>query len=106
MNQIKLDHDKNLMVAFQGGNENEYTELYQKYLPIFSFCKGFSTNFTKEVAEDITQETLIKLYNKKDYYDPNYNAKFNTWLYKIVENLAKVGLRKVKRKKDRVMVIF
>jgi len=43
------------------------------------------------------QDTMIKLYIKKDYYKEI--AKFSTWLYTIAKNLALTELRKRKRKK-------
>ena len=48
-------------------------------------------------AEDIVQDTLVKLYTHKDYY--RNIAKFSTWIYTIAGNLAKTELRKNKRRK-------
>jgi len=48
-------------------------------------------------AEDIVQDTFLKVYIKKDSYKEI--AKFSTWLYTIASNLAKTELRKLKRRK-------
>ena len=44
---------------------------------------------------DIVQETFIRVYDNKHRY--NSSAKFSTWVYTIVSNLAKTHLRKSKR---------
>ena len=48
-------------------------------------------------AEDLVQDTLLKLYTHKDSYKEI--AKFSTWLYTIAANLARTELRKIKRRK-------
>ena len=50
-----------------------------------------------DAAEDLAQETFIKVYLKKDSYKEIF--KFSTWLYTIASNLAKTELRKRKRRK-------
>ena len=88
--------DKELMLKFQNGDELAYNELVNRY-------KNKLVNFifryfgSKDDAEDITQETFIKLYYKKDYYKPI--SEFSTWIYSIAANLAKTELRKRKRRK-------
>tara|TARA_X000001036_G_scaffold438440_1_gene486274 strand:- start:1941 stop:2522 length:582 start_codon:yes stop_codon:yes gene_type:complete len=88
--------DKELMLKFQNGDELAYNELVNRY-------KNKLVNFifryfgSKDDAEDITQETFIKLYYKKDYYKPI--SEFSTWIYTIAANLAKTELRKRKRRK-------
>jgi RNA polymerase sigma-70 factor (ECF subfamily) len=47
-------------------------------------------------AEDILQETFLRLYKNKHYYKEI--AKFSTWIYTIAGNLAKTELRKRKRR--------
>ena len=50
-----------------------------------------------EQAEDVVQDTMLRLYEKKHYYKEI--AKFSTWLYTIARNLANTELRKKKRRK-------
>ena len=88
--------DENLISRFQSGDENAYIELVNRYK---DRLKNFAFYFLKddEQAEDIVQDTFIKLYQKKHYYRPI--GKFSTWIYTITRNLANTELRKRKRQK-------
>ena len=57
-----------------------------------------------ESSEDVVQETMIKLYQKKHYYKEI--AKFSTWLYTIAKNLANTELRKRKQRKTTLLSQF
>lgn len=87
--------DEELILQFQKGNENAYVELVDRY-------KNKLINFTfnylgdRDLAEDIVQETMLKLYEKRHYYKEI--AKFSTWIYTIARNQANTELRKRKRR--------
>ena len=88
--------DEKLMLLFQGGDENAYIELVNRYKDkLINFIFNYLGD--SESAEDVVQETMIKLYQKKHYY--REIAKFSTWLYTIAKNLAKTELRKRKQRK-------
>ena len=88
--------DEELIGRFQNGDEQAYIELVNRYRDrLMSFVYRFVND--EVVAEDIVQDTLVKLYTHKDYY--RNIAKFSTWLYTIAGNLAKTELRKKKRRK-------
>jgi RNA polymerase sigma-70 factor, ECF subfamily len=40
----------------------------------------------RATAEELVQETFIRVYNARDRYEPD--ARFSTWLYRIGRNLA------------------
>tara|TARA_B100000029_G_scaffold480006_1_gene527617 strand:+ start:389 stop:970 length:582 start_codon:yes stop_codon:yes gene_type:complete len=88
--------DEQLIKNFQNGDEKSYTILVNKYR---DRIKNFICGFLKDevVAEDLTQDTMFKFYQKKDSYKEI--AKFSTWLYTIAGNLAKTELRKLSRRK-------
>ena len=88
--------DKELILRFQQGDELAYVELVNRYRDrLMNFVFRFVGSF--EEAEDIVQDTFVKLYQKKDYYRPI--SAFSTWIFTIASNLAKTELRKRKRRK-------
>ena len=66
--------------------------LYDKYSGalygvILRMCRN------QEMAEDLLQETYIKIWQKIDSYDP-LKGKFYTWAYRIAKNITLNALRK------------
>lgn len=49
----------------------------------------------RQEAEDVAQETFIRVYNNLENYDPNY--KFSTWIYRIATNLSIDFIRRRKQ---------
>ena len=95
--------DEQLMSLFQGGDENAYTELVNRYKDkLINFIFNYLGDF--ESSEDVVQETMIKLYQKKHYYKEI--AKFSTWLYTIAKNLANTELRRRKQRKTTLLSQF
>ena len=88
--------DEELISRFQNGDEQSYVELVNRYRNrLINFVYQFLGDI--EESEDIVQETMLKLYEKKHYY--RQIAKFSTWIYTIARNLANTELRKKKRRK-------
>ena len=88
--------DEQLIGRFQAGDERAYVELVNRYKDrLFNFVVQFLGDV--EQAEDVVQDTMIRLYEKKHYYKEI--AKFSTWIYTIARNLANTELRKRKRRK-------
>ena len=95
--------DEQLMLLFQGGNENAYIELVNRYKDkLINFIFNYLGDI--ESSEDVVQETMIKLYQKKHYY--REIAKFSTWLYTIAKNLANTELRRRKQRKTTLLSQF
>ena len=101
---MQLDRNKNnyiytdeqLMARFQEGDENSYIELVNRYRDkLINFVYNYIGDF--EISEDIVQDTMVKLYQKKHYYKEI--NKFSTWLYTIAKNLAFTEFRKKKQRK-------
>ena len=82
--------DEELIAAFQGGDRDAFTLLVGRYKnPLINFVYRYTGDYDQ--ADDVVQETFIRLYQKADSYRPV--AKFSTWLYTIAGNLAKSALR-------------
>ena len=88
--------DEKLILRFQEGDINAYNELVKRYKDrLLNFVLRYFNNV--EQAEDVVQDTLIKLYTHASYYKKI--AKFSTWIFTIAKNNALTELRKNKRKK-------
>ena len=88
--------DEKLILRFQEGDINAYNELVKRYKDrLLNFVLRYFNNV--EQAEDVVQDTLIKLYTHANYY--KNVAKFSTWIFTIAKNNALTELRKNKRKK-------
>ncbi len=88
--------DEELIQRFQDGDLYAFDIIVKRYKnPLLNFAYRFVGNI--EEAEDVVQETFLRLYKNKHAY--KRIAKFSTWLYTIAGNLSKTELRKRKRRK-------
>jgi RNA polymerase sigma-70 factor (ECF subfamily) len=87
--------DEELIAQFQAGNENAYLEIVERFKDrLFAFVYRFVGD--SDLAEDLVQDTLIKVYTHRHAY--REIARFSTWIYTIAGNLARTELRKRKRR--------
>ena len=83
--------DADLVSLAQEGREAAYRELVRRYeRPVFSLI--FRMVRDREIAEDLAQDTFIKVLNHIDKYRPEF--KLSSWLFKIANNVAIDHLRK------------
>ena len=86
MNDIS---DEFLIKDFQKGNIKSYNQLVYRYKDrLFNYIYQFVHDI--DLAEDLLQDTFIKLYTHKNSYKEV--AKFSTWIYTIAGNFAKTEL--------------
>ncbi|MDR0787672.1 MAG: sigma-70 family RNA polymerase sigma factor [Gemmatimonadota bacterium] len=93
MNTLDLIHstDHELIAFAQAGSERACRELLNRYQrPVFSLIYRMVRD--RELAEDLAQETFVKVFNHLDRYNPKF--KFSSWVFKIGSNLAIDTLRK------------
>lgn len=73
------------------GNEHAFEALINKYKrKVFSYCLNFTNNY--HMAEDITQEIFIKVFQNIHTYDSE-RASLSTWIYTITHNICINSLR-------------
>lgn len=90
-----VDPDIRLMLAFKDGDKAAFEELMRKYFPrVLNFIYRFVGS--REIAEDLTQEVFIRVYQNARQYDPK--AKLQTWLFTIAKNLSLNELRRHRNK--------
>jgi RNA polymerase sigma-70 factor (ECF subfamily) len=83
--------DHELVASAQKGSEKAYRELLGRYQrPVFSLIYRMLRD--REQAEDLAQETFVRVFNHIDRYDPKY--KFSSWIFKIATNLTIDHIRK------------
>ena len=83
--------DQDVVARAAQGHERAYRELIRRYeRPVFSLIYRLVRD--RERAEDLAQETFIKVLNAIDRYDAKY--KFSSWIFKIANNTAIDSLRK------------
>lgn len=86
--------DEDLIVMVQQGQKRAFDEIVHRYKArLYSFIM----RMVKEpaLAEELTQETLIRVYIHADKY--REIARFSTWLFTIATNLVRNRVRKQKR---------
>lgn len=77
--------DHELVTRAQQGSEKAYRELLGRFQrPVFSIIYRMIRD--REQAEDLAQETFVRVFNHIDRYDPRY--KFSSWIFKIATNLT------------------
>lgn len=83
--------DQEVVAQARAGREKAYRELIGRYQrPVMSIIYRLVRD--RELAEDLAQETFIKVLNAIDRYDPK--LKFSSWIFKIAHNTAIDQLRK------------
>src|SRR5690606_7289608 len=83
--------DADVVVLAQQGRGEAFRELVRRYeRPVFSLIYRMVRD--REAAEDLAQDTFIKVLNHIDRYRPEF--KLSSWLFKIANNVAIDALRK------------
>jgi RNA polymerase sigma-70 factor (ECF subfamily) len=73
------------MLAYQAGDESAFDQIVEEYS---SMVWSLLTRFLgqRAVREDLVQDAFLRVVRARERYTPT--ARFSTWLYRIVYNLA------------------
>lgn len=95
-----IDPDINLVKRIQeSGDKDAFNTLYDRYInKVYNFCLAFTGD--DDDAKDCTQEVFIRVYRSIGKF--RSDAKFNTWLYRIINNTCKDMVKKVSYRKRMV----
>lgn len=95
MVQLHLMEDKDLVCLYQNGDQRAINELISRYKQRI-FTSIFFLVRKRELAEDLFQETFIKIITslRKNHY--NEQGKFLPWALRIAHNLVIDHFRKEK----------
>ena len=72
-----------------------FEDTWHRCYPRLTVYLQTAFSLSREDAEDIAQETLLKIHRKRSEYDEKYA--FSTWLYAICRNTCIDFLRKTRR---------
>jgi RNA polymerase sigma-70 factor (ECF subfamily) len=95
MANFEQDSDESLMVRINSGDHQAFATLVRRHTKKF-FAGAYRMCGDVQEAEDIVQDAFLKLWDKPGAWDPTRGAKFTTWFYKVVTNLALDRMRKKK----------
>jgi RNA polymerase sigma-70 factor (ECF subfamily) len=93
-----LDPGVQLMLAYQAGDEAAFDRLVERYSgQVWALLTRFLG--PRSNREDLVQDVFVKVIGARERYQPT--ARFSTWLYRIVFNLA---VNETQRLRDRRLV--
>lgn len=93
--RAKVQIDENLFSQVAAGDEKAFEKLYYStYKPLYAFL--LSMTMSREDAEDLLQETYIKIRGASHLYKKSGNPM--AWMMKIAKNLFLMKYRKEKGK--------
>ncbi len=92
---------KNLLDSTKKGDFDSFEKILLLYEKVI-FNHIYRIAGSKKDAEDLTQETFMRIYEKRSLIDPDKN--FKAWLYKIATNIALDFLRKKTRQKELFLI--
>jgi RNA polymerase sigma factor (sigma-70 family) len=94
MTFIEDQHYINLVLD---GNTNSFATLVDRYKDlVFTLALKMLNN--REEAEEIAQDTFIKVYNSLNKFKGE--SKFSTWIYKVTYNTCLDALKKKKKQQN------
>lgn len=82
-----------LVMRFQCGQPRAFEALYDRYKD-YVYRVAFFVSRNREEAEDAVQETFLDVLKALPNYDVNGPARFETWLYRVTLNRARMRLRR------------
>jgi RNA polymerase sigma-70 factor (ECF subfamily) len=85
-----LDFDAELMVRVREGDDASFSILLERHRDTVVRCLH-RTIQNRAIAEELAQETFLRVYRNRATYQPT--AKFKTWTLRIATNLALNWLR-------------
>lgn len=84
------------MSCVQQGNHQCFTILVERHTKMF-YSASYRICQNRDMAEDVVQDSFVKLWHKPTLWHSNKKAKFTTWFYRIVVNQSIDAMRKNKK---------
>ena len=98
--EVQNFKDEDILILSQE-DPSYFSLIVDKYNePFLRMARGITHNL--EEAEDIVQETFIKIYNNAKRFKKQPGIQFKSWAYKILMNTAFTHYQKLKKTKGNV----
>lgn len=95
--------EKHIVELLQERDEKAISLLYDNYADTL-YGVAYKVVKDEDLAQDIVQESFVKIWKKSDSYDVT-KAKLFTWLFRITRNTAIDKLRSINTKSDKEIQI-
>jgi len=102
MKSLEQQTDEELMILIKAFNHDAFSTLVTRHTDRF-YALSYRTLFNQSDAEDIVQESFLKLWCKPELWKEKKNSKFTTWFYRIIVN-ACYDLNKKKSSREMSLV--
>lgn len=93
-----------LLQQIQAGSEDALLELHARYANLV-YSVAYRITNESMAAEEVTQDTFMRIWNKSYTFDPN-KGRFVTWLLTVTRRLAIDLLRQRQRREPKSGMIF
>jgi len=93
-----------LLAQIQAGSEDALLELHSRYANLV-YSVAYRVLNDPMSAEEVTQDTFMRLWNKSYTYDPE-KGRFTTWLLTVTRRLAIDMIRQRQRREPKSGMLF
>jgi len=89
--------DEELMLSYQGGDEEAFDRLYDRYhRRIYNFLLHLAGDRAR--AQDLFQMVFLSLHRHRRRYRPS--GRFSSWLFTVARNVARDEFRRSRRRRE------
>jgi RNA polymerase sigma-70 factor (ECF subfamily) len=85
MKSLEQQTDEELMILVKAFNHDAFSTLVTRHSNRF-YALSYRTLFNQSDAEDIVQESFLKLWRKPELWQDKKHSKFTTWFYRVIVN--------------------
>lgn len=87
MSQEGRDEDDDLLRAIAAGDRDSFRRLMQRHVrPVTLLAQRITGN--SQDADDVVQETFLRVWRLAGDWRPDGRARFSSWLYRVAYNLC------------------
>ena len=84
-----MNDDDALMVAFGGGDARAFERLYTRHAaPLYRFVRRLLGPALAAQADEVFQDTWLRVVRSRTDYRPDGGARFRTWLFTLAHHRA------------------